>query len=144
MRGGCGSEVVLETLNATRAFLTIDSGFPLAELEQDLRTNRVFAYDFKPTQIPILYTQDYWLSSKDRQGAEFIDSFLGDPSLCRLYLALSKLDPSASEELRKGTTVREYAPTRMFWISTAECSRSGTVKRWCRVARARKGPGLNW
>jgi hypothetical protein len=29
MRGGCGSEVVLETLNATRAFLTIDSGFPL-------------------------------------------------------------------------------------------------------------------
>ena len=36
MRGGCGSEVVLETVNATRAFLTIDSGFPLAELEQAL------------------------------------------------------------------------------------------------------------
>lgn len=118
MRGGCGSEVVLETLNATRAFLTIDSGFPLAELEQDLRTNRPFAYDFKPTQVPILYTEDYWLSSKDRQGAEFIDSFLGDPSLCRLYLALSKLDPSASEELRKGTTVqkiRAYAHVLDFY-----------------------------
>jgi hypothetical protein len=118
MRGGCGSEVVLETLNATRAFLTIDSGFPLAELEQDLRTNRPFAYDFKPTQIPILYTQDYWLSSKDRQGAEFIDSFLGDPSLCRLYLALSKLDPTASEELRKGTTaqrIRAYAHVLDFY-----------------------------
>ena len=61
MRGGCGSEVVLETLNASRAFLTIDSGFPLAELEQDLRTNRVFAYNFKPTQVPIIYTQDYWI-----------------------------------------------------------------------------------
>ncbi|MCU1274718.1 MAG: hypothetical protein JWO48_2149, partial [Bryobacterales bacterium] len=36
MRGGCGSEVVLETVNATRAFLTSDSGFPLAELEQAL------------------------------------------------------------------------------------------------------------
>jgi hypothetical protein len=118
MRGGCGSEVVLETLNATRAFLTIDSGFPLAELEQDLRTNRPFAYDFKPTQVPILYTQDYWLSSKDRQGAEFIDSLLGDPSLCRLYLALSKLDPTASEELRKGTTVqriRAYAHVLDFY-----------------------------
>jgi hypothetical protein len=118
MRGGCGSEVVLETLNATRAFLTIDSGFPLAELEQDLRTNRPFAYDFRPTQIPIIYSQDYWLSSKDRQGAEFIDSFLGDPSLCRLYLALSKLDPSASEELRKGTTVqriRAYAHVLDFY-----------------------------
>ncbi|HTC86857.1 MAG TPA: hypothetical protein VK686_01095 [Bryobacteraceae bacterium] len=118
MRGGCGSEVVLETLNATRAFLTIDSGFPLAELEQNLRTNRPFAYDFKPTQIPILYTQDYWLSTKDRQGAEFIDSLLGDPSLCRLYLALSKLDPTASEELRKGTTVqkiRAYAHVLDFY-----------------------------
>ncbi len=118
MRGGCGSEVVLETLNATRAFLTIDSGFPLAELEQNLRTNRPFAYDFKPTQVPILYTQEYWLSSKDRQGAEFIDTFLGDPSLCRLYLALSKLDPTASEELRKGTTVqkiRAYAHVLDFY-----------------------------
>jgi hypothetical protein len=38
MRGSCGSELVLETVNATRAFLTIDSGFPLAELEQALRT----------------------------------------------------------------------------------------------------------
>jgi len=118
MRGGCGSEVVLETLNASRAFLTIDSGFPLADLEQDLRTNRPFAYDFKPTQVPILYTQDYWLSSKDRQGAEFIDSFLGDPSLCRLYLALSKLDPTVSDELRKGTTVqriRAYAHVLDFY-----------------------------
>src|ERR1700733_6325639 len=118
MRGGCGSEVVLETVNASRAFLTIDSGFPLAELEQDLRTNRSFAYDFKPTLVPILYSQDYWLSSKDRQGAEFIDSFLGDPSLCRLYLALSKLDPTASEELRKGTTVqriRAYAHVLDFY-----------------------------
>ncbi|MGP0072776.1 MAG: hypothetical protein ACLPWF_12690 [Bryobacteraceae bacterium] len=118
MRGGCGSEVVLETVNASRAFLTIDSGFPLAELEQDLRTNRPFAYDFKPTQVPILYSQDYWLSSKDRQGAEFIDSFLGDPTLCRLYLALSKLDPGASEELRKGTTVqkiRAYAHVLDFY-----------------------------
>ena len=40
MRGGCGSEVVLETVNATRAFLTTDSGFPLPDLEQALRTYR--------------------------------------------------------------------------------------------------------
>jgi hypothetical protein len=118
MRGGCGSEVVLETLNASRAFLTIDSGFPLAELEQDLRTNRLFSYDYKPTQIPVLYTPDYWLSAKDRQGQEFIDAFLGDPSLCRLYLGLSKLDPAASEELRKNTTVqriRAYAHVLDFY-----------------------------
>src|SRR5260370_29859304 len=94
MRGGCGSEVVLETVNATRAFLTIDSGFPLAMLEQALRTNRPFVYDYKPTQIPVLYGPEYWMGAKEKQnGGEVIDSFLGDPSLCRLYLGLSKLDP---------------------------------------------------
>ena len=107
MRGACGSEVVLETVNATRAFLTIDSGFPLAELEQCLRTNRPFNYDYKPTQAVIIYGPDYWLSAKDRQGSDFIDSFLGDPSLCRLYLGLSKLDPATADELRRNTSVQK-------------------------------------
>src|SRR5437764_12118994 len=63
MRGGCGSEVVLETVNASRAFLTTDSGFPLTELEQALRTNRPFTYDYKPLNVPVLYGPDYWLSA---------------------------------------------------------------------------------
>jgi len=118
MRGGCGSEVVLETVNATRAFLTIDSGFPLAELEQSLRTNRPFVYDYKPTLAPILYGPDYWVTTKERGNGEFIDNFLGDPSVCRLYLGLSKLDPATADELRKGTTVqkiRAYAHVLDFY-----------------------------
>ncbi|MGI8745022.1 MAG: hypothetical protein ACR2NN_21115 [Bryobacteraceae bacterium] len=106
MRGACGSDVVLETVNATRAFLTIDSGFPLASLEQSLRTNRPFIYDFSPTQAPLLYGPDYWLSQKDRQSGEFIDAFIGDPSLCRLYLGLSKLDPETADGLRKTAGVQ--------------------------------------
>lgn len=101
MRGGCGAEVVLETVNATRAFLTIDSGFPLAQLEQSLRTNRPFIYDFQPTQVPVLYSKEYWLSAQDKPVGEFIDVFMGDPALCRLYLGLSKLDAETAESLRK-------------------------------------------
>jgi len=101
MRGGCGAEVVLETVNATRAFLTIDSGFPLAQLEQSLRTNRPFEYDFQPSQIPVLYGKDYWLGAQDKPSGEFIDVFMGDPALCRLYLGLSKLDAETAEGLRK-------------------------------------------
>jgi hypothetical protein len=101
MRGGCGSDVVLETVNASRAFLTIDSGFPLAELEQALRTNRPFSLDYHPTRVPVLYTAEYWQSAKDKTQGEFIDYFISDPSLCRLYLGLSKLDPQTAEELRK-------------------------------------------
>lgn len=101
MRGGCGSEVVLETVNATRAFLTMDSGFPLAELEQALRTNRPFVYDYKATRVPILYTPNYWLASREKQSGEFIDAFLSDPALCRLYLGFSKLDRETATAMRK-------------------------------------------
>jgi len=105
MRGGCGSDVVLETVNATRAFLSMDSGFPLAEFEEALRTNRPFTYDYKPTSVPVLYKPEYWLSAKERQSGEFIDAFVNDPSLCRLYLGLAKLDPETAEEVRKALPV---------------------------------------
>ncbi len=87
MRGSCGADIVLETVNATRAFLTIDSGFPLTQLEQDLRANRRFELPFASTQVPVLYNANYWLSALGRTGqADFVDAFLSDPSLCRLYL----------------------------------------------------------
>ena len=101
MRGGCGSEVVLETVNAARAFLTTDSGFPLHELEQALRTNRPFAYDFKPTQIPVLFGPEYWLTGMKDKETDFIEAFLGDPSIGRLYLGMAKLDRETGEAMRK-------------------------------------------
>lgn len=104
MRGGCGSDLVLETVNASRAFLTTDSGFPLADLEVALRTNRPFTLDYQPTRVPILYAVDYWqpaAKDKAQNQVEFIDYFLGDPSLCRLYVALSKLDVETAEQLRQ-------------------------------------------
>ncbi len=66
MRGGCGSEVVLETVNAARAFLTTDSGFPVDKLEEALRTNRPFSYDFHPTQVPVLFGAEYWTPGRRR------------------------------------------------------------------------------
>lgn len=106
MRGACGSDVVLETVNASRAFLTIDSGFPLADLEQALRTNRPFRYDYKPTPVPVLYGPEYWTSGKEKDKGEFIDVFMSDPSLCRLYLGLSKLDRDTAAELKKAVPVQ--------------------------------------
>jgi hypothetical protein len=109
MRGSCGADIVLETVNATRAFLTIDSGFPLTELEQDLRANRRFELAFASTKVPVLYAAEYWLSALGKSGqADFIDAFLSDPSLCRLYLGLSRLDRPTAEALRK-----EAAPAKL-------------------------------
>jgi hypothetical protein len=100
MRGGCGSDVVLETVNAARAFLTTDSGFPLNQLEEALRTNRPFAYDFHPTPVPVLFGPEYWMAGT-RDPQSFIENFISDPAICRLYLAFSKLDPDTAEALRK-------------------------------------------
>ncbi len=101
MRGSCGSDIVLETVNPTRAFLTVDSGFPLAELEADLRANHRFELPYAPTEVPVLYDAHYWMTALGRNNQpEFIDAFLSDPSLCRLYLGLSHVDRQTAEVLR--------------------------------------------
>lgn len=110
MRGACGSDLVLETVNASRAFLTIDSGFPLARLEQDLRTNRPFTYEYAPARVPVLYGPEYWLTAKDKQSGGFIDAFLGDPSLARLYLGLSKLDRETADAIKANTPMPRLKP----------------------------------
>lgn len=118
MRGGCGSEVVLETVNASRAFLTTDSGFPVNDLEQALRTNRPFNYDYHATQVPVLFGPEYWAGPKDKETADFIESFISDPAACRLYLGFSKLDRETADALRKAvsaTRLRAYSHVLDFF-----------------------------
>lgn len=102
IRGSCGGDVVLETVNPTKAFITVDSGFPLADLEQALRTNRPFSYDLTPTTVPILYGSEYWMLSDPKNQKSPIQMFLSDPALCRLYLSLAKLEKNTAEVIRKG------------------------------------------
>ncbi|WP_155121571.1 hypothetical protein [Bryobacter aggregatus] len=108
MRGACGGDLVLETVNASRAFLTIDSGFPLAALEMALKTGKPFNYDYKPTKVTVLYGPTYWSGAKEKDKPEqlFIEQFMSDPQLCRLYLGLSKLDPSTAEDLKTAMPVQ--------------------------------------
>ncbi len=118
MRGACGSDVVLETVNAARAFLTTDSGFPMADLEQALRTNRPFTYDYHASRIPILYGADYWVSAKERGTGDFLDAFLADPSLCRFYLGMAKLDRTTADQLKAAVPaarLRTYAHVLDFF-----------------------------
>ena len=155
MRGGCGSDVVLETVNATRAFLSMDSGFPLADLEQALRTNRPFNYDYHPTRVPVFYKPEYWLSAKEKQAGEFIDAFLGDPSLCRLYLGLAKLDPETAEEVRQKlpvTRIRAFAHVfdffgGMFRIREGKVAVPGgdrSASAWAELAGASPNQGVQF
>ncbi len=139
MRGSCGADIVLETVNPTRAFITVDSAFPLTQLEQDLRANRRFELPYATTTVPVLYNAEYWLTALNRQGqTDFLDAFVSDPSLCRLYLGLSHLDRATAEALRK-----QAAPVKlkvfshvldffggMFQIRNGSAVVPGSPKAW--------------
>ena len=108
LRSGCGDDAVLETVNPSRAFLTIDSGFPLADLEDAFRKNLPFRHEFKPTVVPVAFGPNYWLPAQKDKQTPFIDAFIADPSLARLYLAFSKLDPATVEDLRKAYPMERW------------------------------------
>ncbi len=119
MRGGCGSDVVLETVNATRAFLTIDSGFPLADLEQSLRTNRPFIYDYQPTQVPVLYGPEYWLSARDKGNRRVhrlshLRSFFV-PSLSWSVQARSEYRGRSAQEHARPANPGIFSRPRFLW-----------------------------
>jgi hypothetical protein len=143
MRGSCGGDVVLETVNPTRAFLTVDSAFPIAQLEQDLRANRQFEFDYAPTQIPVLYGPEYWMGAAVARAShpDFIDVLISDPTICRLYLGLSKLDNETAEALRRKVSqgeLRLYAPVldffgSMFQIKNGVAFAPGSSKAWADI-----------
>ena len=151
MRGSCGADIVLETVNPTRAFLTVDSGFPLTQLEQDLRGNHRFELPYAPTPIPVLYGPNYWLAAVGRDAqSDFFDAFTSDPTLCRLYLGLSHVDPEVAEALRSRSTsakLRLYASVLdfyggMFQIRNGAAVVPGPAKVWASMVGAQpSNPG---
>jgi hypothetical protein len=103
-------------VNAGRAFLTTDSGFPVNRLEEALRTNRPFNYDFHPTLVPVMFGPAYWTAGS--KEPDFVEALISDPSLCRLYLGLSKLDPVTAAAMRDAGTLahlRVYAHVLDFF-----------------------------
>ena len=58
----CGQkDVALITANAERAFLTIDSGFPLTTLEESLAKSEPFSYSFPATRVPMIFEEKDWV-----------------------------------------------------------------------------------
>ena len=102
LRNTCGANALLETVNPSRAFLAIDSGFPLAELEDAYRRDVAFHRAYRSSRLPVLFGEEYWLSAARRKGkGSFVDTFLGDPALARLYVAMAGLHEPTARALRE-------------------------------------------
>ena len=133
-RPNCGEPgTSLQTADPERAFLTIDSGFPLPELEQALQGGKPFEYPFAPSTVPVLFAASDWTMASKKNYKEtskdLIDTILSDPGLARLYWGLSKLDPETSNALQRSVGIRKllpYAAVIDFYGSHI-CIRAGRV-----------------
>jgi hypothetical protein len=113
-RGNCGqSDAYLETADPKRAFLTIDSGFPLPELEEAIKGVKAFNYPYAASPVPVLFDEKTWvnasLNKKDTSGKGLIDVLLQDPLLARLYWACAHLDPETRSALQQTVGLEKLA-----------------------------------
>ena len=111
--GACGQRnAALVTADPERAFLTLDSGFPITTLEQALQEHEPFTYAFLATRVPIMFTEKSWTSSStwNRGGSsDLVDALLNDQALDRLYWALSRCDEETRSTLRQSPGLRKLA-----------------------------------
>ncbi len=128
---GCGQKnASLITANSERAFLTVDSGFPLTTLEQDLQKGAPFTYSFPATPIPILLTEKNWQTASTWKSGNLLDVLLHDPGLDHLYLALSRVDDETRASLLRSPGLRRLLPyaNLLDMYGSRICIRSGVVE----------------
>jgi len=114
-RSDCGTrDTALQTADPERAFLTIDSGFPLLELERTLQGGSPFDYPYAASAVPVIFATGDWTmaSTKNYKEAskDLIDTILSDPALARLYWAFSKLDSETNNFLYQSIGIRKLLP----------------------------------
>ncbi|HXP63710.1 MAG TPA: hypothetical protein VN829_24605, partial [Dongiaceae bacterium] len=64
------------TADAERAFITADSGFPLTKLEESLQTGAPFVYDYAAERVPVLFTENEWLSIANQKPVKDLSDAL--------------------------------------------------------------------
>ena len=130
----CGQkDAYLSTADAGRAFLTVDSGFPLTQLEEDLQKGVPFSYPFPATQVPVLANKRTWasISTRGRRvGGDMLDILLNDPEVDRLYSALARLDAQTSDRLAMSPGLGKLLPVAdvFDFYGSQICIRSGVVQ----------------
>jgi len=112
LRQGCGKSVALETAEPERAFLTIDSGFPLAEFEVTLGGGKPFVYHYASAQVPVLFSASDWTQAdpKLRRGNDLLNALLDDPVLARLYWAMARMDGETAEAFKQFAGIQRLLP----------------------------------
>lgn len=129
--GNCQQKsLTLATSNPDRAFLTIDSGFPLVTLEESLQKGVPFDYVYPSTKVPVLLHESDWLSiSRKKTSSDLIDLLMREPEVARLYWAMARNDSETNDALARSAGLYKLslsAPVLDFYGSQIVI-RSGKV-----------------
>ena len=133
MRGACGQkDISLATHDPERAFVTIDSGFPLTRLEDALATGTPFSYAYEPSRVPILFGRSEWVdisSWRKRTSPDVLDVLLHDPQVARLYWAFAHMEPETGMALQRSVGLWKLLPYAnvLDFYGTQLCIRSHKV-----------------
>jgi hypothetical protein len=126
----CGAKTSVETADPKRAFLTVDSGFPLADLDATLSGGKPFAYAFPSSQVPDFFSRSDWAEfDRNKKDPDAIDMLLHEPQLARLYWALSQMDGETREFLQRSPGFKKLVPLAavLDFYGSQICVRSGRV-----------------
>ena len=127
-RADCGQRsIFLETADPQRAFLTIDSGFPLPDLEKSLQEGRAFTYSFSTSLVPSPPVEIDW--AKKGKKVDAVDLLLGDPELARYFWALARMDAETLSTLRQSHVLKKMVAqaAALDFYGSHICTRSGRV-----------------
>jgi hypothetical protein len=124
-RPECGQKTTfLDAQDPQKAFLTIDSGFPLSDLERALQGGgETFTYPFPATRVPALFTEADWMGASRERGKDardLLETLLHDPGLARLYTAVARMDAETQAAMRQSIGLKKllpYAPVLDFYGS---------------------------
>jgi hypothetical protein len=115
VRPDCGGPgTALQTADPERAFLAIDSGFPLTALEQALQGGKPFEYPYSSEPVPVLFAESDWtqLSKKNlrENSRDLLGTILNDSSIARLYWALSRMDTETAKWMQQSIGLGKLVP----------------------------------
>lgn len=101
LKEGCAHDPSIEVANGEKGFITVDSGFPLADMEQALHEGRPFSMPYPSVRVPLIYEKSDWTGNANSTDADLIETLSDHPAVSRLYWGLSRIDEETREQLLK-------------------------------------------
>jgi hypothetical protein len=105
VQGECArTGMSLVTADPERAFVAVDSGFPLVDLEEALQHDAAFTFPYAGTKVKALFGSADWsglTTDKNTVGRDTLTQLLYDPAVARLYWAMSRIEPETRVVIKK-------------------------------------------